>query len=223
MKSPSKVFVFSNLAISLDGKIATKDRGIFLLGTPADRKQMQVLRKRSDVVVMGASTLRAHQKYCPIFGAKKQPANAIVSTSLEGVSPEWPFFSYKGGRRILFVTEAVSAEKLAQFSGSCEIIRLKPSGKSPLAALIIRELASRGMRRILVEGGGGLMWDFASQNLIDEYHVTVTPRILGGTEAPTLVDGPGFTPAESLNLKLVRARKLGDELYLTYRKTSKRG
>lgn len=216
-------FVFSNLAISLDGKIATASREVFHLGTPADRKQMQVLRKGSDAVIMGASTLRAHRKYCPVFGAKRQPANVIVSTGLEGVSADWPFFSYEGGRRILVLTKPVSPARLRRFEASCEIIPVKPTRSAPLARQVIRELQGRGMHRLLVEGGGGLMWDFARDNLIDEYHVTVTPRILGGTEAPTLVDGLGFSPAESLNLHLVRSRKLGDELYLTYRKTDRRG
>ena len=62
------------------------------------------------------------------------------------------------------------------------------------------------------------MWDFASQNLIDEYYVTLTPKIVGGENSPTLVEGLGFKPSEILDLKLARCRRVGDELYLTYRR-----
>jgi 5-amino-6-(5-phosphoribosylamino)uracil reductase len=67
------------------------------------------------------------------------------------------------------------------------------------------------------------MWDFASQDLIDEYHVTITPRVLGGIQAPTLVDGPGLEPKQAVNLKLMQCRVESDELYLIYRKTGRRG
>lgn len=216
------MFVFSNLATSLDGKIATSNRELFHLGTPADRKQMQVLRKKADVIVMGASTLRTHQAFCPVFGAKKQPANAIISTNLEGISPEWPFFKNPSHHRILFVTKPISTARRKAFEKTSEVIELRELSRSkkshPLAEQILTALSDRGMSRVLVEGGGGIMWDFVSQNLIDEYHVTLTPRIIGGANAPTLVDGNGFFPKDVLKLKLVRCRRLGDELYLTYRK-----
>ena len=67
------------------------------------------------------------------------------------------------------------------------------------------------------------MWEFLKPNLIDELHLTLTPRVLGGREAPTLVEGLGFDGSAVLNFKLARAKRLGDELYLTYRKTSSRG
>lgn len=218
------MFVFSNLAISADGKIATFQRDFFNLGTPADRKQMQVLRKRSDAILMGASTLRTHRAYCSVRGAKHQPANVIFSHALEGISPDWPFFEYEGGRRILLLKQKLSARRRQAFERSCEVIPLQSgAGSGGMAIEAMRVLGQLGFSRLLVEGGGELMWDFASRNLIDEYHVTVTPRIVGGREAPTMVDGFGFSSAQVLNLKLARCRRLGDELYLTYRKTAKRG
>ena len=70
---------------------------------------------------------------------------------------------------------------------------------------------------MLVEGGGEVMWHFVSQNLISEYHVTLTPKIIGGTKAPTLVDGIGFKYSKILSLKLTKVKKVRDELYLIYK------
>jgi riboflavin-specific deaminase-like protein len=220
------LFIFSNLATSLDGKIATSSRAPFYLGTPADRAQMQVLRKRADVLIMGASTLRAYKKFCGVLKAKpeRQIANAILSSNLGGINPDFPFFSDPALKRFLFVTQATrgtaAASKLKKFESSCEIIVLK---KSPsLAHQIVTHLSRQGFKKLLVEGGGGLMWEFASQNLIDEYNVTLTPKIVGGENAPTLVEGNGFSPDQILGLKLARCKKLGDELYLTYKKSKAR-
>lgn len=217
------MFVFSNLATSLDGKIATSSREPFYLGTPADRRQMQVLRKKCDVLFMGAGTLRAYQKFCGVRGASiaKQPANAIVSGSLEGVSPEWEFFKNPELKRLLFVTspKGLSASRRRMFEKTSEIIELQPATpRQPTAVQIVKALKAREFKSLLVEGGGEMMWHFASQNLIDEYNVTLTPKIVGGADSPTLVEGKGFLPDEILQLKLHRCRRLGDELYLVYKK-----
>ncbi len=206
------MFVFSNLATSLDGKIATASRVHFPLGTLADRKQMQVLRKRSDAIVFGASTLRAYKKTCRVSSAKEQPINVILSRSLEGISPTWDFFRDLDVRRVLFVTGEVPKARLHLFRKTCEVIPVSN------AKQLIKELSNRGIENLLVEGGGEVMWFFVKDNLIDELHLTLTPRILGGTEAPTLVDGKGFSPTESLKLKLHRIRRVRDELFLVYRK-----
>lgn len=215
------MFVFSNLATSLDGKIATSSREPFYLGTPADRRQMQVLRKKCDVLLMGAGTLRAYQKFCGVRGApaKRQPANAIVSGSLEGVSPDWEFFRDPELKRLLFVTSPgkLSQARRRAFEKTSEIIEIS-SNRKPVAVQIMSALKARGFKSLLVEGGGEMMWHFASQNLIDEYNVTLTPKIVGGTESPTLVEGQGFLPSQILELKLHRCKRLGDELYLVYKK-----
>jgi riboflavin-specific deaminase-like protein len=212
------MFVFTNLATSIDGKIAARDRGTFLLGTPEDRRLMQVLRAQSDVVLFGASTLRTHRKPCIVRGPAanglaQQPANAVVSTRLAGVNPGWAFFRAPGFRRILFVdAKTAKTRDLARFERTCEIVPLrKPGGPS-----IVRALEARGFRRLLVEGGGEVMWDFVGHDLVDEFYVTLTPWAIGGREAPTMIDGRGFSSRKALPLKLKDCRRVGDELYLVY-------
>jgi riboflavin biosynthesis pyrimidine reductase len=113
---------------------------------------------------------------------------------------------------VLFVTEKHVARE-REFARTSEIVRIR---KARAAADIIRELARRGVENLLVEGGGGVMWDFARADLLDRLYLTLTPKILGGTEAPTLVDGAGFTPAQVPSFKLKACRRVGQELYLTY-------
>jgi 5-amino-6-(5-phosphoribosylamino)uracil reductase len=211
------MFVFSNLATSIDGKIATKNRVSFPIGSEYDRAHMQVLRKEADAIIMGAGTLRTWKKPLLIRGwSGPHPMNVILSSSLDGISESWPFFKEKSLRRVLFVGPRAPRKKIQRFEKSCDVFQLK---KSPATALqMIRDLGKLGVKRLLVEGGGGVMWDFASLDLIDEYHLTIVPRVIGGTEAPTLVDGAGFEPKGVVNLKLTQCRVVGDELYLIYRK-----
>jgi len=219
------VFIFSNLATSLDGKIATTNsREFFPLGTKLDRQVMQKLRAQCDVVLFGAETLRTFQKPCLALGTTKHPINAVISSRLEGISSKWPFFKSSKIKRILFVSPQCPARKIKEFSKTCQIVILMDHGsKSNVAPQIVDHLKSMKVRRLLVEGGGGVMWLFAQPNLIDEYYVTLTPRIVGGKNAPTLVDGVGFKSSEVLNLKLYRYQVVKDEIYLIYRKKNKRG
>ncbi len=214
--------VIANLATSLDGKIATAHREFFPLGTQTDWAQMIELRATVDAVIFGAATLRAFRGFC---GAPKdspsQPANVVMSSKLEGFSLQWPFFKEPTRKRILVVTSPITRKAASTFGSKADLVRLKPGPR--LAIHLLKELKKRGMKRVLIEGGGSIMWEFARHNLIDEYHVTLTPRILGGAAAPTLVDGDGFNPKKVLNLKLIEARPIGDELYLLYRKTARRG
>ncbi|OFZ20201.1 MAG: hypothetical protein A2X94_09885 [Bdellovibrionales bacterium GWB1_55_8] len=217
------MYIFSNLAISLDGKIATPNRKHLPLGTPLDRKQMHVLRRKTDAILMGATSLRAFRRFCRADGKKgSQPANIILSSRLEGISPRWPFFQDASVRRILFVTSVVTPARARQFEKTSELVTLRPprkgSGKDPIALQVVRELEMRGISRLLVEGGGGVMWDFVEQDLIDEFHVTLTPWIIGGKDSPTLVDGAGFTSGDLLKLQLAGVRRVRDELYLVYRR-----
>jgi riboflavin-specific deaminase-like protein len=226
------MFIFSNLATSLDGKIAPASRAYYPLGTSEDRRMMGVLRAQTDAIIVGAGTLRTFHApmLIDVEGAaktrkpvrkRKQPINIVVSSSLEGLSPDWSFFTDKQTRKILFVQPGTPPARISKFKPFAEIFILDK--KSSSATQIVGVLEKLGIKKLLIEGGGGLMWDFAKPGLIDEFHVTLTPKILGGMTAPTLVDGSGFEPKEVLNLKLKECRQFGDELYLVYKTKTKRG
>lgn len=212
--------VFSNLATSIDGKIATVSREFFGMGSEKDIHLLRKLRGNADAIIYGAEVLRAFQKACVSLDPKKRLVNAVLSRSLKGISPQWPFFQDPRIDRILYVTEKISAKRKALFEKTCTIVLVS---QTSVASAILADLATRGLRRIGVEGGGMVMWEFVRVNAIQKYFVTLTPRILGGMNAPTLVDGLGFTPDETMNLKLDQVKKVGSELFLTYSPVAKRG
>jgi riboflavin-specific deaminase-like protein len=223
------LFVFSNLAITLDGKIAPADKKYFALGTEADRKQMQCLRQEADVILMGASTLRSYKSPCLIapgflVSGRRQPANAILTQNPKTFSPTWPFFKSKLLNRVILSPQKPPRSLVQKIGAGTDWVPLKPSRlPGALAKQTVRYLEKMGFRSLLIEGGGETMFEFAAANLIDEFHVTLTPKILGGRDATTLVEGLGFTQKNLLNLKLVQHSIVGDEIFLVYRKTKKRG
>jgi 5-amino-6-(5-phosphoribosylamino)uracil reductase len=91
-------------------------------------------------------------------------------------------------------------------------------GKDPSPARVIGELRKRGLRKLILEGGGEVHFAFAKAGLVDEWYITITPRLIGGRNAPSFLDGEGFIKRDHIELKLVSEKRVGDELFLRYRR-----
>lgn len=218
-------FVFVNMAMTLDGKIASAGRENFSLGSKADRREMDRLRAEADIVLWGGETLRVarypgriqDKSFVASRVARKlspQPANGVITRS--GNIPEsLPWLDADDVSRFIFTTEDGFAEAEKAAGGRAEIVLI---GKSALSAHeIVTCLSQRGIERILLEGGGGVNWLFAEAGLVNVLHVTLTPWLAGGEDAPTILEGKGFPAGQFLRLELVEVRQEGQEVFLRYR------
>jgi riboflavin biosynthesis pyrimidine reductase len=61
------------------------------------------------------------------------------------------------------------------------------------------------------------VWSLFEADLVDEVLVTLVPFVVGGRDALTMVEGPGFTPERVKRLTLISSEPVGDEVFLTYR------
>lgn len=206
--------------MSLDGKIATSGRELFYLGSERDRELLRKLRNDAGAVLFGAGVLRTFRRAC-LPGNKERIINAVVTRRFEKMNPKWKFFTDPRIDRFFYVTERISEATRKKFSTYGEIIHVPAKN---LVQTILRDLSLRGVRCVALEGGGEMLWPFVKADKVDDYYVTLTPLVIGGKTAPTLVDGVGFDPLSVLKLRLVRVRRIGNELFLHYRpaKTSER-
>jgi len=97
-------------------------------------------------------------------------------------------------------------------------LRLGPRGRAMAERFperaVIEALEARGLRRVLVEGGGTLLAAFLDAGCIDELRLTICPTLLGGAAAPSLYPGPARKLAERHRLRLLGMGCHGDEVYL---------
>ena len=77
-------------------------------------------------------------------------------------------------------------------------------------------LQEQGLERLMVEGGGELIFSLFDAGLVDELRAFVGPQIIGGRDAPTLADGAGFV-ADFPSLDLESVDRLDDGVVLTWR------
>lgn len=208
--------VFSNLAISLDGRIADFSAPSKPLGTPLDRKTMQVIRKMCDVVLVGSSTLRAHPRTMKIAGrlpkTRKQPANVVISARAD-FDMNWPYWKDNDVVRIIFTTEESLAKAVERCSDRALVFAAGQGGKVELSQ-VFKKLKALAFKNVLVEGGGEMMAEVLAAGLLQELYVTLTPWVLGGRGNPSLVMGDKTLWSQ---LQLLKHKKVDSEIYLHYK------
>ncbi|NCN26972.1 RibD family protein [bacterium] len=206
--------VFSNLASSLDGKIALAKKPSLPLGTAFDRQMMQRLRLKSEAIVFGAETLRVMKTTARLRKAagREQPFNVVLTRS--GKLPaNMPFWKDADVKRFIFTTGQGYLEAIKSSKGRAFVEIAGKTGVNPV--LVLSHLKSLGVKNVLVEGGGKIMWEFLAAQCLHEINLTLTPKILGGASNPLLVDGPEFKKLRQLTL--LKAKKVKNELYLNYK------
>ena len=220
--SIDRPFVYINMAMTVDGKITSARREYPRFASPQDRVRMDRLRADADALMVAAGTVRADN---PAFhvrtrtireerGLSDAPHRVLVSASADIPEDSRFFDTTHGGDCILVTTEAVPQANLRRFEGRAEIWRFGRRGVDLRAALTA--LRKRGVDRLLVEGGGELNWTLLELDLVDELYVTIAPTLLGGKDAPTLLEGAGWPMKQQRRLRLMELEREGDELFCRY-------
>ena len=222
----ARPFVYINMAMTADGKITSAAREYPRFTSDVDRRTMDRLRAEADAVLIGAGTLRADdpamhvrdpgmQAYRRSLGKPDALPNVVVTASAD-LDPSSAFF--RNGTpetRLVATVDEAPRERVAAIETNAEVWRVG-SDRVDLARLLDRLRAERGVERLLVEGGGELNWQLLSRDLVDELFVTVAPALLGGRDAPTLLEGEGFAMADHVRLRLADIVREQDELFCRY-------
>lgn len=219
--------VTSNTAISLDGRINTREGRFTTLGTAKDHARMSLLRSQADAVLIGGATF-CNWPHPSLPGDEHQVAgapplwNVIVSRGLN-VPLSDEFVSEPRIRPLLLVPRAALPAGFVPPGRLAVEAYDGPGGdsnddgaRSLPVPWVLQQLAARGIQRLLVEAGGDLLFQFLAADALDELNVTLCPLLIGG-DTPSLADGPGFLFRDLRRLALLSAEVEGDEIFLRYR------
>lgn len=176
-----------NMATTLDGATALTGRSGGI-GGPGDHAAFHALRSSADVILVGAGTARA-ENYGPVrvpdelvearrAAGRATPARlALVSRSLS-IDPDARLFDDAGERPLIYTVEDAPADRVAALEPVAEIVRAGTGSVDPLA--IRDDLAARGVRCVLCEGGPTFNGDLVRADLIDEWCLTLGPLLAAG-------------------------------------------
>jgi 2,5-diamino-6-(ribosylamino)-4(3H)-pyrimidinone 5'-phosphate reductase len=216
-------FVFLNMAMTADGKIATANRALATFGSKRDHEHLLELRATADAVMAGANTVNSAPINLGPGGAKFQRRrlkNGLAEYNLRvivsgggSINPDAEIFKQRFSPIIVLTTARIPKATLKTLR---EIAEVKICGQTKINFHnAFRWLRKKWkVNRLLCEGGGELNGELFGANLVDEIHLTICPKIFGGRRAPTIADGSGFFHlADAARFKSKSARRIGDELF----------
>jgi riboflavin-specific deaminase-like protein len=223
---PKRPFVAVTFAMTVDGKITTKNF------TPVDftsrEDKLHLLRQRAlgDAVLIGHSTLKhdnvrlalpqAEMREARVArGQSPYPLRVIVSN--EGrIDPNLNIFQTDISPIIIFSTVRMPArsQKLLRAKAT---LHLSDAAAVDLAWMLQQLRREYKVRTVACEGGATLFRALLERDLVDQLNLTIAPYLFGGASAPTLTGlSKDFFP-RSIRCSLTDMRTVGAECYLTYR------
>ena len=209
--------VIINCAMSADGKIALPTHKQMRISCEEDIKRMHQLRNHCDAVLVGVGTILADDPKLTVketyVRKPKQPLRVILDR--KGRTPPHAL-ALNTAAKTLIIT-AQGNEK--RYKGShIEVVKCPTTTTGFLDVQGILEILwSRGIRKLLVEGGGTVIWNFLANKVVDDMFLYIGPCIIGGAGTPTVADGEGIrNEAECISLRLVEMKRLGPGFLVHY-------
>ena len=193
--------------MSLDGRIADGAGASRWITGPAARASAHRLRDEHDSVLVGIGTVLADDPALTTRVPGGRDAVPVVLDTRLRV-PDDAALLRSGRRAIVVCAHDAPARDLP-----AEIVRVERAAHGVDVRAALRALGSRGLHRVLVEGGAHVHRALLDAGVVDRMELYVNGRVLGGGHA--VVAGPGYTLAEAPDFRFTAVEHLGDDLRLT--------
>jgi diaminohydroxyphosphoribosylaminopyrimidine deaminase/5-amino-6-(5-phosphoribosylamino)uracil reductase len=206
-------FVHLKLAVSLDGKIATRTGDSRWITGAESRKQAHELRHEYDAILIGVGTARADDPLLTDRSGRKRrrPLLRVVLDEALATPPESQIFKTAIAAPVLIFAGSSAP---ATESEGVEIVRDSSNGRD--LSLVLDELGKRAIQSVLVEGGANVAGNFLDAGLVNKVTVFIAPTIIGGRDAPEAVGGTGAeTLIQAIDLEDVVVTPRGKDFEFT--------
>jgi 2,5-diamino-6-(ribosylamino)-4(3H)-pyrimidinone 5'-phosphate reductase len=214
-----KPYVILNSAMTLDGKIATRSGSSEISG-PEDLNRVHELRSKLDAIMVGINTVLEDDPRLTVHKIKSDKTeNPLrVVTDSKARTPLNSRILNEEAPTIIFVSQKASRQKIQSLMDKGDHVDVILAGRIHVdLTILMDELAQRGVRSILLEGGSTLNYSMLQEGLVDEVRVCIAPMIAGGMNAKTLADGEGVDyMKDAYKLELKKSYKLGKDFILEY-------
>jgi riboflavin-specific deaminase-like protein len=218
----ARPYVLLSVAVSIDGRIDDTSPDRLLLSNAEDFDRVDQVRADSDAILIGAGTIRADNPRLLVNSPQRRadrrarglpdyPLKVTVTAS-GNLDPNLNFWHH-GGDKLVYTT-TTGADKLRErLNGLAEIATL---GTDIDFEALLDDLATRGIRQLMVEGGTHIHTAFLSHNLADEIHLAIAPIVVGNTDAPAFLGPATYPGGPTRRMRLAEARTIGDVVLLRY-------
>jgi len=209
-------FVTLKMAQTLDGKIATC-RGLSRWITSQEsRNKVRLLRAEHQAVLVGKRTALLDDPGLLSGDDTRQPVRVILDPRLE-IPLDRKIFKFKDGKTLIVCEASCFGKKYEIYHRRGIALLAVPSRKGRLDLPgVLEKLGGMGIISVLVEGGGETAANFLERGLIDKIHFFIAPKILGGRDAKTSVEGAGMDrPEKALKIRDAEVSRIGEDFLVT--------
>ena len=213
-------FVTLKMAESLDGKIATRTRDSKWITSDVSRNHGHRLRSEVDAILVGVNTILKDDPLL-ISRRARSPIKIVLDPDLK-ISERAKIFSKRSPSLSIVVmlksslSKKSCIEKIRRLNKKGVLV-LTCSGKNGRIDLkaLLGELAELEIAHLLIEGGGDTAAGFIEKGLVDRVFFFIAPKIIGGKDAITSVEGRGVDKVKNaLELRNIKVEKVGEDILI---------
>jgi 5-amino-6-(5-phosphoribosylamino)uracil reductase len=211
--------------MSIDGYLDSPDVARLRLSNDADFDRVDGVRARCDAILVGATTVRNDNPRLLVRSATRRaeraarglpPSPVKVTLTRRGeLAATAAFFSVGASDKIVYCASPAAENTRARLGGVATIVDTGCEGDADVSR-IAEDLCARGINRLMVEGGGTVLTQFLTADLVDELHLVVAPMFVGDSRAPRLVGDGRFPWNPDRRAHLAGVRQIGDVALLRY-------
>ncbi len=216
-------YTLLSCGMSIDGYLDDAAQDRLLLSNDADFDRVDEVRAGCDAILVGAATIRQDDPRLLVRSADRRAARVArgeqpnpVKVTVTGrcdIDPAARFFAVGDVDKIVYCATGALASAQERLGRVATVV----DGGDPLDLhLVTADLSARGIRRLMVEGGGSMHTQFLTAGLADELQLVVAPFFVGDSRAPRFVSDGDFPWGPGRRATLAGVRQIGDVVLLRY-------
>ncbi|WP_314416127.1 RibD family protein [Streptomyces kroppenstedtii] len=215
-------YVLLSAAMSVDGYLDDTSPERLRLSNAPDFDRVDQVRAESDAILIGANTMRRDNPRLLVnsderraqrvaTGKPEYPLKVTVTKSGD-LSADLKFWHFGGDKLVVTVDEAIEKVR-ATLGDLADVVSVGPELSWEL---VLDELGRRGIRQLMVEGGGTIHTQLMSQNLADEVHLAIAPLLVGQPEAARFLNAAVYPGGSTARMKVLEVRAIDDVVFIRY-------
>lgn len=210
-------WIIAKWAMTVDGRLATRTGDSKWISSEASRKLVHQLRGQMDAIIVGRATALADD---PLLTARPPGPRAatriVIDSAASLLSASQLVRTARDVPTMVAVAEtAPQSEQSRLRAAGCEVLVVPGVDHATRLASLLDELGRRRTTNVLVEGGAKLLGSFFDLQAVDEVHVFVAPKLVGGDIAIAPIGGIGIDRMdEALQIEQPQVSTVGGDVYI---------
>lgn len=216
-------YVLLSCATSLDGYIDDATGQRLVLSNDADLDRIDEVRAGCDAILVGAGTIRRDDPRLLVRSATRRAARVargraasptrVTVTGCGDLDPRARVFTTGATVRLIYCATSGVVKARERLGDLATVV---DAGEPVDLASVLADLAARGTRRLLVEGGASMHTQFLASGLADELHLVVAPFFVGDGRAPRFVGDGSFPWHANHRAQIAEVRQIGNVALVRY-------